>query len=397
MGRGGAGDNWLLCVVTICLAVATNSTRYSALQTTPAADHPDYSQLVARAQQLVEAKNYQQAAQVYEQILSITPDSLPALNDLGVLYAHLGEYRQAAATYERALRLQPRSLPLLINLGLACFKGGRTGAAIKPLAEAVSIQPDNFQARTLLAMSYYRVKQFAPAATEFEWLVARQPDNATLQYLLAESYLWSGQNRKLLSYFQEVLRRSPNSATVHMLLGEADDGLDRRQEAIKEFKAAATLDPKRLDVNFGLGYLYWKDRQYDQAAVAFEREIRAGGDVAKADAYLGDIALREGKRRQARALIQQGLRLFPAIRIAHYDLGILDAEDKDYVHAEAELKSAIGLDPSQADAHYRLAQVYRRAGEPELAAEQLREVAEIHQRKERNLLQEISGGQRAPN
>ena len=119
--------------------------------------------------------------------------------------------------------------------------------------------------------------------------------------------------------------------------------------------------------------------------------------MAKSDAYLGDIALREGKRRQARALIEQALHGFPEIRIAHYDLGVLDAEDRDYSHAQAELETAIRLDPSQADAHYRLAEVYRAEGKPQLAAQQIRDVSNIHQQKEQNLLREISGGPQIPN
>jgi tetratricopeptide (TPR) repeat protein len=373
------------------LAISTFP-NYAGAQSSASPSAKSYSQLVSRAQQLVAAKNYREATQTYQEILQINPDSFPALNNLGVLYARLGEYPHAAAMYERALRLQPRSFPLLVNLGLAYFKAGNFRSAIKPLDEAVGIRPDNFQARTLLGVSYYRLNDYAPASTEFEQVVARQPNNSTLQYLLAESYLWSGQDRKLLSYFQRVLQRSPNSVTVHMLLGEADDGLDRTDEAIKEFKAAAALDPTRLDVNFGLGYLYWKHRQYDQAAAAFEREIQARGDIAKSDAFLGDIALKEGTPRQARPLIEQALHLFPGIRIAHYDLGLLDAQSRHYADAEQELKVAIRLDPSQADAHYRLAEVYRAEGEAQLASEQLKQVRQIQQRREKNLFREISGG-----
>jgi Tfp pilus assembly protein PilF len=379
------------CLILI-LTIAAVPRGHAAAQSAHSTANQRFSQLVTQAQHLVESKNYRQAAQTYEEILQIDPDSFPALNDLGVLYARLGEYPRAAAMYERALRLQPHSFPLLVNLGLAYFKAGEFRAAVRPLDEATVIRPGSFQARTLLGVSYYHIKDYARASAEFERLVARQPDNSTLQYLLAESYLWSGQDRKLLNYFQKVLLQSPNSVTVHMLLGEADDGLDRTEEAIKEFKAAAALDPRRLDVNFGLGYLYWKAHQYNRAATAFKHEIEVHGDIAKSDAYLGDIALKEGKPWQARPLVEQALHLFAGIRIAHYDLGVLDAQSRDYAHAEEELKVAIRLDPSQADAHYRLAEVYRAQGKPQLAGEQLEQVREIQQQTERKLFREISGG-----
>ncbi|MGH9377290.1 MAG: tetratricopeptide repeat protein [Terriglobia bacterium] len=347
--------------------------------------------LFARAQKLTEAKNFAGAAKIYEQVLSVAPDSLQALNNLGVLYAAMEKYPQAAQTYERALRLDPNSFPLLVNLGLAYFKGGNLRAATKPLAKAVSIQPDSFQARSLLGMAYYGAKDFNHASAEFEKVVAVKPDNSTLQFLLAQSYLQSGQDQKLLDYFDEIQRHSPDSFSIHMLMGEADDGLDRTAAAIKEFKAAAALGPDQPGVHFGLGYLYWKNRQYDLASQAFQQEIEAGGDVPKSEAYLGDIALKQGRPRQARALVEQAIRGFPKIRVAQFDLGILDAGDKNYPKAESELREAIALDPSRVEAHYRLAQVYRAEGKSQLAAAELKAVADIHHTQEEKLYKEISG------
>lgn len=351
------------------------------------------AELLARAGHLARAHQNQAAANVYERILKSDPGSLEALNNLGVLYARMGKYRRAAGAYERALHLNPTSFPLLVNLGLVYFKSGDLRAAAGTLERAVKMRPANFQARSLLAMSYYGAKDFQDAAPEFEQLVTAKPENSTLQYLLAESYLHSGQDQKLLDYFQQLLRRSPRSATVDMLMGQADDGLDRTNEAIKEFKAAAAIAPERPDVNFGLGYLYWKNREYDMAAKAFEREISNGGDVAKSQAYLADIALKQGKPDQARALAERAIYHFPDIRIAHYDLGIIDAAEKHYAAAEAEFKQAIRLDPSRVEARYRLAEVYRAEGKISLAKAELSEVGQIHQQHSEKLLNEISGGQ----
>ena len=69
--------------------------------------------------------------------------------------------------------------------------------------------------------------------------------------------------------------------------------------------------------------------------------------MAESEAYLGDIALREQENDQARALSKQALRLFPDIRIAHYDLGVLASEEGNCAEAAAELKEAIRLDPKR--------------------------------------------------
>src|SRR5207249_6431366 len=62
-----------------------------------------------------------------------------------------------------------------------------------------------------------------------------------------------------------------------ILTGEALDGLGRTPEAIAEFQAAAKAAPREPEVNFGLGYLYWKSHQYDNAKRAFERDRKSVG------------------------------------------------------------------------------------------------------------------------
>ena len=398
-GLGFAGAGWgalcLCCLLAAssseCIAAAARGGFTPSLLVALAPPPANPDQLLARARALIQQKDYPGAARLYEQVLRAEPNSFEALSNLGVVDAQMGKYPEAAQAYQRALRLQPKSFPLLLNLGLCYFKTEDFSHAVKPLQRAVEVQPDNFQARSLLAMSYYSQKEFIPASREFEKLIAVKPDNPTLQYLLAESYLWSGQEQQMLDFFRHILEKSPNSVTVHMLMGEADDGLGRTEEAIKEFEAAAALAPRQPNVHFGLGYLYWESRQFDRAAIEFQREIDAGGSVAKSQAYLGDIALHQGNLAQARTYLVEAARLYPQYRFTHYDLGVLETQEKKYDDAVSELHQAIELDPKRADAHYRLAEVFRAQGKAKLAQEELDKVARIQASTRENLLHEISG------
>jgi tetratricopeptide (TPR) repeat protein len=144
-------------------------------------------------------------------------------------------------------------------------------------------------------------------------------------------------------------------------------------------------------IHFGLGYFYWEQRLFDQAAAEFQREIDLGGNGAAAMAYLGDIALRKGNPAKALALLQDALRQNPKIRIAHYDLGIVYTKEKKYGQAEKELKRAIAIDPNNADGYYRLAQLYRLEDKGELERAMLAKVARLHESERSTLMDEISG------
>ena len=73
------------------------------------------------------------------------------------------------------------------------------------------------------------------------------------------------------------------------------------------------------------------------------------------------------------------------------DLGILYAQRKDNERALAELREAVRLDPSRADAHYRLAGVYRSLGQPEQAKAELATVKRLHEGSLDDMLHKVSG------
>lgn len=328
--------------------------------------------LFARAAQLVQHQDLSAAEQIYEQILRSSPNSFEALNNLGVVDAHLGKYSDAAAAYERALRLRPDSFPLWLNLGLAYFKGHEFAAAVKPFERAAALNPANFQASALLAMSNFWAGQYQGAAAQLEKLDSARPGNSALEYLLAESYLETGQYQKLLAFVAQDSHRPFSPAATELLRGEANAGLNRRAEAIENFKAAAAADPAQAGVHFGLGVLYWEQHDARDAAKEFWREMEGAGLVSESEAYLGTIALSQGRSRQARAYFEQALRLEPKPPLAYYGLAVLEARERNYSAAESQLKAALRGDPGMRLAHALLARVYRAKGERRLAASEMK-------------------------
>jgi len=139
-----------------------------------------------------------------------------------------------------------------------------------------------------------------------------------------------------------------------MLLGEALDGLDKTPEAIAEFEAAAKADSRAPNVNFGLGYLYWKLRRYEQAAPAFENEIAVDPQNAQALAYLGDVELKRENTEKALSLLQCAIAIRTDLSIAQLDLGVILTQQKKYPQALKALRHAEQLDPEQPEVHFRL-------------------------------------------
>lgn len=354
------------------------------------AQAPSPSQAIALEHQ----ENWEQAALVWQAIIKQSPRDAGALASLGIDFARLQKYPDAAAAYRRALEINPNLPGIQLNLGLAEFKQGRFRSAVAPLRAALAADPASQQARALLGMSFYGAKQFAEASKHLELAAKADPDNTELRQVLAQSCLWAKKYSCALEQFQEILRRNPDSAAVHILTGEALDGLGRTTEAIVEFQAAAKFVPPEPNANFGLGYLHWKLRQYDDAKRAFENELALDPGHAQALAYLGDIEMKRENTDVALSLLQNAVRLRNDIRIAYVDIGVILTQKKRYSEALLALRRGENLDPEQPEVHYRLGRLYQALGNTQAAQQEFTKVRHLHQKAEDDIADKMSG--RAP-
>jgi tetratricopeptide (TPR) repeat protein len=74
---------------------------------------------------------------------------------------------------------------------------------------------------------------------------------------------------------------------------------------------------------------------------------------------------------QVAALLNKAVQLDPALGKAYLQLGILHFDQEHLKEAQAAFEKAIELTPSLVEAHYRLAQTYRRLGNPAAAKKEL--------------------------
>jgi len=345
----------------------------------------------AQAMALEREGKFAEAAAAWQVVVKQEPRNAAAWASLGLARARTEDYAGAVTAYKKAAEVNAKLAGLQLNWGLAEFKQGHLAAAIAPFRAALLAEPGNTQARTLLGLSYYGTGNFAKAATELGAAVRADPSNAELHRLLAQSCLSAKQFSCALDEFRWLLQQTPDSTATHVLMGEALDGLGRTTEAIAEFNAAAKAEPKAPNVNFGLGYLYWKSHQYEEAAQAFEAELANDAQHAQALEYLGDIELKNGNAGKAFELLERATAINKDLRLAFVDMGVILTEQKKYQEALATLQRAEKLDSSQPDVHYRLGRLYQAMGKTAEAQKEMARVKELHEKEEEEVSRKMAG------
>jgi tetratricopeptide (TPR) repeat protein len=181
-----------------------------------------------------------------------------------------------------------------------------------------------------------------------------------------------------------------------MLLGEVLDAANQEDQATAEFEAAVKASPREPEVHFGLGYLYWKRKRYEDACREFQAELANRPQDTQALAYLGDAEMHAGKEKEAEEHLRRALKLDASFRLAQLDLGILLASKNDSIGAERHFREAIRIDPSKPDAHYHLGRLLRSLGRKQEADSEFAKVKELAKEEQQEPLIKVPGRRSEP-
>ena len=307
-----------------------------------------------------------QAEAAWRLYMKARPSDPEPYAHLGLLEARQDHFTEAVLFYRRALALNPAIPNLRLDLGLALFKGGEPKQAIVEFNMLLKNEPPgSLEAQrltTLLGMAHYGLEEYAAAAPYLKQAAADDPQNLPLRLALAHSCLWSKQYQCVLDTYHEILMLNAESAEADMLAGETQDELKNTGAAVQEFRDAEKANPREPDVHFGLGYLLWRLKQYEEAAQEFQAELANNPEHGQAMAYLGDTEMILGQPETALPQLEKAIRIDPRNELAHLDLGTLYGNVGRQDEALRELKIAEELSPNDKNVHWRLGRFYQTTG-----------------------------------
>jgi tetratricopeptide (TPR) repeat protein len=171
--------------------------------------------------------------------------------------------------------------------------------------------------------------------------------------------------------FQNGVERYPNSPRLAIGLGIAYYSRGNYDDAVRSLLKAADLSPADPRVYPFLSRAYDSSpSQADEVIARFRRFAEQQPGDARAQFYFA-MSLWKGKRAQdpnldltqIGAVLKKCIALDPSLAEAHLQLGNLYSEQSKYADSIPEYQRALELNPDLADAHYRLGQAYVRTGD----------------------------------
>lgn len=341
-------------ILLLALAVSAQSQRSKGDAASPDKLYQDALAADARG-------DVPQAVQLYEKLLELRPDFLPARANLGAALARAGRYQDAVAQYQTALKTGPKNPVIQLNLALAWYKQAEFEKAMAVLEELRKDHSDNRQSLYLLGDCYLRLAKFRDAIALLQPIYDQGPDDRTVDYVLGMALIRDGQVQKGEIVIDRVLK-SGNSAEVQLLMGAAQFSAGDDKKAAATLRAALDADPKLPGAWTLYGRTLLRTGDTENAKTAFLKALEVDPNDFEADLYLGGTLRHDGNYEQALPHIENALRLRPGSAEARFQSGMLNLALGHLQEALADLEHIERDWPDFQQVHVELATLYSRLG-----------------------------------
>ena len=133
--------------------------------------------------------NYAKCEEGYAEILSIVPDNVYSLRNLGIIKMRLGKGREAEQLFSSAIKYNPEDDYSHFILGVYYYRNGLNDLAIKSIDQGLQIAPNNAKAHHYLGAIFIQRGMRDRARQEFQRVIAIDPTFGDAYYNLAYLYV----------------------------------------------------------------------------------------------------------------------------------------------------------------------------------------------------------------
>jgi len=388
-----------------------------ALQLDP--DNPEIEKPLAK--DLFAAHQFDQALQVYQDLVSSEPNNGKAYLRISDIERHDGRFQQAYDNLMKAKAITPDSVEIAYDQGLLADALGHFEEAegiFKKLV-AISDHPSNiyspdeksdrylfldrlasvyreqnkvdqaiavYEKMALLGHDYAErayqsevdtygsAHQYAKAEGAAQEAVQKMPNDQAMKLLLAGEMADNGKVQDALKLEKSLLTGKPDDRAVYLSMAQIETRINHWKQASNDLKKAEKLaktNDDKVYVDFLRGVLEEREGHMDNAEAEFRKVLSIDPTNSITLNYLGYMmADRSENLPQALAMIQKAVKLDP-LNYAYLDsLGWAYFKMGNFAEAEKNLRQACERDSTDPTVHDHLGQLYEKTGHLKKAAEQ---------------------------
>jgi len=315
---------------------------------------------LAKAEDAIAAKDFDQARNLLDPYLSAHPSDARALFDRGFIEDSQERDDLAAGYYEKAIAADPKQFESRLALGLILARQGKPQEAREQLKAATQLGPNppNPAAKAQAFRALAQLDRNSdPDAAKQALIQALEispetPDDILLTGEIAEA---EGDMASAETAYRRALQKQPESSAATAGLAHVLIAQKKYPDAEPLIKAALSRDPDDPALNTQLALVLNAEGKQDEAVGVLEKLHQLKPDDASISKMLADAYAQGGQADKADLLYTQLLKASPddpALLAAHGDSLV---RQQKYAEALAVLQRAVQLRPDDGNAWSGLA------------------------------------------
>lgn len=197
------------------------------------------------ADEAAEAGQVQEACAIYERVLELRPDYVPALCRLGghLIQSADGGPDRALALLRRAAALDPRHAYTQNYLGWALIGQGDCPSAERHLRAAIDLDPYMVDAHINLAEALVQTKRPQEAVQTLRNALTVDAEHLAARYRLATLLATLNQSDGATSEYERILKADPTLIEIRLELAALLETQGRLRQCASHLEAALRFDP----------------------------------------------------------------------------------------------------------------------------------------------------------
>jgi Flp pilus assembly protein TadD len=197
----------------------------------------------ADADAAYQAKNYGEAATLFEQYTERRPNNAWGHFMLGLSAWKAGDLMKAEGAFEAALKIDPNHVKSLVNLSRVLIDQHRYDAAVVRLTHAGELDPNSVDVQRLLGRAYAAGHKTDEAVNAYRRAITLDAQDAWSMNNLGLLFLEQDRAEEALPLLCRAVQLRTDVAAFHNNLGMALEHTGRFRAAAEEYRGALTADP----------------------------------------------------------------------------------------------------------------------------------------------------------
>jgi len=303
-------------------------------------------------------------------VLRLAPENPDVWSLKAALLLRQKKNKEALEAAKKALALEPGHVEASLVIAVEALGRKDTDAALAAIAGSMEKNPENIP----LLLTKMRVAQVLDDKSEiekiFQELIALSPDNRQFRTSLTRFYLSEGKKNEAEAEIRAIADENPDDDTARLDVIRYLQSVSGVEVARAELEKIITEEPDAYIYQLALSEIALFQKNVAEAKEILQKVIAKAGteeDGLKARVKLAEILLREGKRDEVTALLEEAiaadklnLEALTMRAALHLDEGRVDS-------AITDLRSALKNQPDNVRATLLLARAHEMSGAVELA------------------------------